>query len=462
MGIFIPDGDKNSSNQSPNGRRPAITAEDVEKRKKPQVIILGAGFGGLWAARQLANQPVDVMIIDRNNYHTFYPLLYQVGAAEVAPAEIADPVRDILRGKGNVDYCMSEVQTVDLDAKTVKTSGLVMPYDYLIVAMGSINNFYNIPCAAEYTFNLKSLENALALRNHILECFEEAAHETDPERRQRLLTFAIVGGGPTGVEFAGALSELFNGPLCKDYPMLEGQARILLIEAANSLLAGQPEKLSNYALRRLEKMGVQIMLNAAVTKVGPDQADLKDGTSIPTHTMVWTAGVSAAPQSKAWNLPLNRQGRVEVLPTLQAPGYPEVYVVGDMAEVKYKGKQLPMVAQPAIQEGVAAARNILRQVSGQDPEPFHYHDLGTLAVIGRNSAVADIAGLQLTGFLAWLIWAGVHIFNLIGFRNRVIVLIDWAFDYFFSERGIRLILPTPVEVKNREEAQPAEQKETIG
>ncbi len=407
-----------------------------------KVVIIGAGFGGLWAARTLARSPVDVLLVDRNNYHTFYPLLYQVGAAELEPEDIAYPVRSLLKKWPNVHFDMAEVRRVDLAAQTVMTADRIIHYDHLIFAIGSTFNFFGVPGAAEYAFPLKTLEQAIVLRNHILRCFERATREADALRRQRILSFAIVGGGPTGVEFAGALAELVCGPLVRDFPTLDfSQVHVMLFEAGESLLPGQPKPMSDYAQRRLRHMEVDIRLQAAVSQVTSEAVGLKDGTVIPAETVIWTAGVRGVPEAAAWGLPVTRNGQIVVLPTLQVSGHPEVYVVGDLARIEEAGPSLPMVAPVAIQQGVAAARNIVRQISGQAPTPFHYHDRGTLATIGRNAAVAYLWGRPFTGFLAWGLWLGVHIFNLIGFRNRFIVLINWAWDYIFYERGVRLILP---------------------
>ena len=406
-----------------------------------KVVIIGAGFGGLWAARTLAHSPVDVLLVDRNNYHTFSPLLYQVGAAELEPENIAYPVRSILKKWPNVHFDMAEVQRVDLAAQTVTTADRTSHYDHLIFAIGSTYNFFGVPGAAEYAFPLKTLEQAIALRNHVLRCFEQATREADALRRQQILSFIIVGGGPTGVEFAGALAELVCGPLVRDFPTLDfSQAHVMLFEAAESLLVGQPKPLGDYAQKRLRHMGVDVRLQAAVSQVTPQAVRLKDGTLIPAETVIWTAGVRGVPEAAAWGLPATRNGQITVLPTLQVPGHPEVYVVGDLARIEEE-PPLPLVAPVAIQQGAAAARNIVRQINGQAPTPFRYHDRGTLATIGRNAAVAYLQGHPFTGFLAWGLWLGVHIFNLIGFRNRFIVLINWAWDYIFYERGVRLILP---------------------
>ena len=409
---------------------------------RPRVVIVGAGFGGLWAARALAHAPVEVLLLDRNNYHTFFPLLYQVAAAELEPEEIAYPVRSIVRNLSNARFCMAEVKEIDFAARVVKTTERGIPYDFLILGIGSTAHFFGVPGAAEYAFPLKTLEQAVALRNHILCCFERAIQEPNAERRQRLLTFAILGGGPTGAEFAGALAELIRGPLMRDYRTLGVRdVRVVLLEAADSLLASFPERLRVYAPARLRKMGVDVRLQAMVNQITPESAQLKDGTIIPTGTVIWTAGVRGVLQASAWGLPTARNGQVLVEPTLQTRDHPEVYVIGDLAYVEQDGQPLPMIAPVAIQQGVASAQNIARQVKEQPPVPFRYHDRGTMATIGRNAAVTYLAGHAFTGFLAWLLWLGVHIFNLIGFRNRLFVLINWAWDYFFSERAVRLILP---------------------
>jgi NADH dehydrogenase len=407
------------------------------------VAVVGAGFGGLWAARSLARQPVDAVLIDRQNYHCFLPLLYQVAAAELEPEGIAYPVRSILRTLPNVQFVLAHVKGVDLDRRVLQTDGPPIPYDFLILATGSVSHFFGVPGAAEYAFPLKTLEQGMALRSRILCCFERAALEPDAERRRRMLTFTIVGGGPTGVEFAGALTELIHGPLAKDFPSLDvRQVRVVLLEAVDGLLPGQPERLRAYALARLSRMGVEVRLNATVSRITREAVHLKDGSAVPGETVIWTAGVQGDPLAQAWGLPVGRGGRVAVLPTLQLPGHPEVYVIGDLAYVEDGGRPLPMLAPVATQQAVAAVRNIGRQIAGQAPEPFHYRDPGTMVVIGRNAGAVHLRGRAFTGFIAWILWLGVHLVKLIGFRNRILVLIDWAWDYLFYERAVRLILPS--------------------
>jgi NADH:quinone reductase (non-electrogenic) len=409
-------------------------------RDRPRAVIVGAGFGGLWAARALARLPIEVLVLDRNNYHTFLPLLYQVAAAEVEPEDIVYPVRSILRKQPQVRFLMNEMNEIDLAARLVKTTDHVFPYDYLILALGSVSYFFGVTGAAEYAFQLKTLEQAIALRNHILCRFERALCVPEAERRRRMLTFAIVGGGPTGVEFAGALAELIRGPLMKDYPPLDfKEVRVVLLEAADRLLSGLPEHLHTYTVTRLCRMGVDVHLQAVVSQITPQAVHLKDGTVIPAETVVWTAGVRGEPLAQTGELPIARNGQVNILPTLQVPGQPEVYVIGDLAYVESGGRSLPMIAPAAIQEGEMAARNIARQLAGQEPLPFRYRDPGTMVTIGRNAAAVYLGGRAFTGFPAWVLWLSVHLFNLIGFRNRLLVLINWAWDYFFYERAVRLI-----------------------
>lgn len=414
----------------------------MTSQNRPRVVIVGAGFGGLWAARSLSRAPVDVLLIDRNNYHTFLPLLYQVAAAELEPEEIVSPVRSILQSLPNAEFALGDVASMDFASRTVRANGMEITYDYVIIAAGSTTHFYGVPGAAEWAFPLKTLEQGIRIRNHVLRCFERAVRNPDEAERRRLLTFAIVGGGPTGVEFAGALIELLRHPLVRDYPRLDfREARVILLEAADSLLPGWPQRLRDYALLRLRRMGVEIRLQATVSEIEAKAVRLKEGAVVPMETVIWTAGVRGEPHAATWGLPTDRSGRVRVLPTLQVPGHAEVYVIGDIAGLEDGGKLLPMIAPVAIQEGIGAAQNIRRQIGGRPPVPFRYHDPGMMATIGRNAAVVDLRGRAFTGFIAWLIWLNVHLFNLIGFRNRLIVMIDWAWDYFLYERAVRLILP---------------------
>lgn len=411
---------------------------------RPRVVIVGAGFGGLWAARALANAPVDLLLLERNNYHTFLPLLYQVAAAEVEPESIVYPVRSILRRQENIRFFMSEMTGLDLEARQVKTPDHIFSYDFLILAVGSTSHFFGVAGAAEYAFPLKTLEDGIALRNHILYCFERALYESDPETRRRMLTFAIVGGGPTGIEYAGALAELIRGPLRRDYPELNmHEVSILLLEATERLLPGWPEKLQRYTEHRLRKMGVDVRTNTMVSEISGVALTLKDGAPIPTETVVWTAGVRGVYVGADNRIPITRQARVEVLPTLQVPGYPQVYVIGDLAYQKDHDAPLPMIAPVAIQQGITAAENILRQLRREAPISFVYRDPGSMVTIGRNAAVVRLGKYTFTGFPAWVVWLAVHLYKLIGFRNRLLVLLGWAWDYLFFERTVRLIFPRP-------------------
>ena len=409
---------------------------------------MGAGFGGLWAARTLARAApdADVLLLDRNNYHTFFPLLYQVAAAELAPSDIAYPVRSILRRSPNVRFRMAEVTGVDLAARTVAIGSERIPYDHLVLALGSESNDFGVPGVAEHAFPLRWMDDAVPIRQHVLACLEAAADETDPERRRRLLTFVIVGGGPTGVEYAGALAELLYGPVKRDYPSLHAAGaagpRIVLVEAADRVLLAMPERLAAYARDRLARRRVDVRARAVVEAVSATEVRLKGGDTIPSATVIWTAGVKGDPRVAAWGLPTARAGRVPVQPTLQLTDHPEVYVVGDLAIVEANGQPLAQVAQVALQGGTHAAKNIARVLRGRAPTPFRYRDLGTMAVIGRNAAVADLGGRKkFTGFPAWMLWLGIHITWLIGFRNRALVLINWAWNYLLFGRSVRLILP---------------------
>lgn len=412
---------------------------------RPRVVIVGAGFGGLWAVKALAHSNADVTVLDRNNYHTFFPLLYQVAAAELEPEDIIYPVRSILRKYSNLRFMLGEVTRINFAEHTLDMDHApAVPYDYLVLSLGSEAHFYNVAGAAEHAFPLKTLEHAILLRNHILCCFERAVIEPDASRRKRMLTFIVVGGGPTGVEFTGALAELVHAPLARDYPGLDlRQVQIILLEATGRLLAGLPERLDTYAQERLARMEVDVQLNSYVNQITPHSVILKDGRIIPTDTVAWTAGVRGESLEKDWIKPLRANGLVDALPTLQLPDHPEVYLVGDMVHLEQDGQPLLQIAPVATQQGEWAARNILRQVNGDDPQPFRYRDPGMMVTIGRNAAAVQLAGHAFTGFPAWVIWLSVHLFKLIGFRNRLVVLLNWAWDYLFFERVVRLIMPIP-------------------
>lgn len=405
-----------------------------------RVVIIGMGFAGLKAARALAGKEVEVLVLDRQNYHLFQPLLYQVASANIEQEAIAYPVRAITRDWKNVEFRLAEVQGIDLDQRLVDTGDGPIHYDYLIVAAGAVTNFFGLDSVARSAHDLKYLSDAVDLRNHILTCFERALQEPDPARRAALLTFVIVGGGPTGVEFAGALAELVRHVLRRDYPALhDTPSRIILLDALEHVLGSYTPPLRAYAKRRLERIGVEVQLGAKVKDATPECVALEDGTQIPTHTLIWSAGVRAAPLAQTLPAEHAHAGRVVVKPDLSLPGHPEVFLAGDMAYVEQDGAPLPMMAPIAMQEGEYAAKAILKQMRGQSVEPFRYHDRGHMAVIGRGAAVAHIFGVNFRGFLAWVVWLLLHLMMLVGFRNRLVVLLGWAADYFTYDRKVRLI-----------------------
>jgi len=408
---------------------------------RPRVVIVGAGFGGLRAARALAGAPVDVLLLDRNNYHLFQPLLYQVAVAALPPSEIAYPVRSILRHQRNLEFRVVEVTGFDLARRVVRTSRGEMPYDHLIVASGAATNFFGLPDVAEHGFDLKGLPDALRLRNHVMRCFEDAIATADPEARKSLLTIAVVGGGPTGVEVAGAVSELLRRVLARDYRAIpKGEISVILLEAGTRVLATMPESLSDAAAASLKKLGVDVRFSAVVTAYDGATVRMKDGNHVAARTLVWAAGVSASPLTRGAGVPLHRSGRILVEPTLAVPGHPDVYVVGDAAYLETPAGVVPMLAPPAMQMGTAAARNVLRRLAGTPLLPFRYKDPGTMATIGRSAAVAVLGGLKFRGFAAWLIWLFVHLMQLVGFRNKLVVLVDWAWQYVFYQPASALIV----------------------
>ena len=416
----------------------------MSTQREPRVVIVGAGFGGLTATRRLAGEPVRVRLIDRNNYHLFQPLLYQVATAGLEPEQIAKPVRAILRGQQNLTFQMGEVIGIDLDSKKVELVDDEIEFDYLILAVGAQTAFFGLDQVEAHSLSLKELGDSIRLRNHILRRFEQAATEADPEVRRALLTFLVVGGGPTGVEMAGALSELIHLVLLKDYPELgEEDVHLLLAEAQAQLLPGFPEDLAAKAKSELEAKGVAVRTKLAIASYDGQVAETAEGDLIPTRTLIWSAGVKANDLVNQLDTPLAQSDRVRVEDTLQLPGHPRVYVVGDAAYREAEGRPLPMMAPVAIQMAERAVDNILRQVQGEDPRTFQYQDPGSLATIGRNAAVASIKGFKFSGFIAWVVWLVVHLIQLIGFRNRVLVLINWAWDYFFYDRAVRLITDVP-------------------
>lgn len=406
----------------------------------PRVVIVGAGFGGMQAAQSLAGSGADVLLIDRNNYNTFVPLLYQVAAAQIEPEKIAYPVRTILRGATNIRFLQADVKRVDFTHRIVETDNAVIAYDYLVLATGSQTQFLGVPGAAKHAFSLRTLEEAVALRNHIFRCFEQAAQDPDPVRRQRLLTFVIVGGGPTGVEMAGTLVELKRA-LRRDYPGLDlRDMQIVVVQSGDRLLANLPDRLGHYTARRLHQLGVKVHFHTRVSRVTAETVEFQTGSVLPAGTIVWAAGLEAAPPETAVVTQTACKQKLKVRQTLQLIDDAHVYAIGDVAYAEQNGKPLTGVAPEALQQGVAVARNLRRQIRGRSPKPFHYFNKGRLAIIGGYSGVGKIGPWLLTGFLPWLLWLSVHLVYLPGFRNRLLVLLSWLHVYGLGDRPVRLIL----------------------
>ena len=407
----------------------------------PHIVIIGAGFAGLETARGLANAPVRITLIDKNNHHLFQPLLYQVAIAGLLPSQIAQPVRTIFRNQKNLAFQMGEVTEVDLNDKYIRLNGSVIAFDYLVISAGARTNFFGFDTLEEHGLQLKDLDTAVKTRNHLLSMFEQASHEGDAEKRKAKLTFVIVGGGPTGVETAGALSELITHVMRKDFPRLDlKDAQVILLEAGPSLIAAYPDELREATLKLLRNKNVDIRLNTKMQDFNGQRVMLGDGSTIETQTLIWTAGAKAAEIIDSLGMEQASMGRVRVTPSLQLPLFPDAFVIGDAAFlVNGNGQPLPMLSTVAIQQGQAAAKNIRRMVEGKEPLPFHYKDPGLLATVGRNAAVARIFGISFSGFVAWVIWVFLHIYRIIGFRNRIIVMFNWAWDYFFYDNQVRLI-----------------------
>ena len=409
--------------------------------QKKRVVIAGMGFGGLRAAKALAGSNVELIMVDRNNYHLFQPLLYQVATAGLEQEAIAYPLRGLTRQWPSASFLLAEIVGVDLDGKTIQTDAGLIPYDYLIVAAGSRTNFFNMKSVETHAFDLKQLAQAEDLRNHILLMFEHASREQNPQRRAALLTFVIVGGGPTGVEFAGALRELIVYVLSRDYSTITAaETRIVLVEAADSLLTAMPADLRQYAQQKLCSMGVEVLLEKRVVGATAESVELHGGDVISSHTLLWSAGVAAAELAVHLNgVERGAAGRIVVQPGLNLKDYPEVFVIGDMACCVENGSPLPMMAPVASQQGTYAAEAILAREQGKTLPPFHYFDKGSMATIGRSSAVATAAGFKFRGYVAWLAWLLLHLYYLIGFRNRLVVMMNWTYAYWFQERQVRLI-----------------------
>ena len=407
---------------------------------KPHVIIIGAGFGGLEAAKVLTCEPVRLTIIDRTNYHLFQPLLYQVATAALSPADIAAPIRGVLSKYENVDVMLAEVQGIDVNAKTVKTTERELPYDYLILATGSRHSYFGHDEWEKLAPGLKSLEDAVEIRRRLLMAFEYADKIEDEECRKAAMTFVIVGGGPTGVEMAGAIAEIARYTLAKDYRHINpSHARIIVVEGGDRLLGGFPEDLSASALKQLQELGVEVILNDHAKNLSEEGLEVA-GKFIPCRVKIWAAGNTASFLGKSLGAPVDRVGRVMVDPDLTIPNHPEVMVIGDLANFPHQtGQPLPGVSPVAMQQGRHAARNILAMIEGQKPQRFWYWDKGSMATIGRNRAVADLRFIHLSRLPAWLAWLFVHVVFLVGFRNRIAVLFQWAWAYITFNKGARLI-----------------------
>jgi NADH:ubiquinone reductase (H+-translocating) len=427
---------------------------------KPHVVVVGSGFAGLLAVRTLNRYPVNITLIDRKNHHTFQPLLYQVATAGISPGEIAAPIRWILRGDRNVQVLLGEVLDFDLDRRVVKLTDLEIPYDYLVVATGASHAYFGHDEWEKLAPGLKTIEDALEIRRRVLLAFELAESQAARGEQHQPLNFVVVGGGPTGVELAGTLAEIARRVLTHEFRSIDPKsARILLLEGGPRILPVYAPDMSQSAERQLTKLGVEVHTSALVT--GMEAGSVMVGeTRIPAAVILWAAGVAASPLGKKLGAPTDRAGRVLVDPDLSLPGHPEVFAIGDLASLKdAKGKPVPGVAPAAMQQGTATGHNIGREVEGQPRKNFHYFDKGSLATIGRSAAVAEFGKIHISGFFAWLSWLFIHVFFLIGFRNRMIVLIQWAWSYLTYERGARLItgdstLPgfaESVEVKPKEQ-----------
>ena len=416
-----------------------------ESESLPSVYIVGGGFAGIEAARQLAGMPVQVTLLDRRNHHVFQPLLYQVATASLSPGDISAPIRSVLRDQKNCDVALAEVTGVDLEGRRLFVRGGYVSYDYLILAAGATHAYFGNDDWAEIAPGLKSLEDAIDLRRRILLAFESAEYEGSANARRAALTFGIVGAGPTGVELAGAIKEVAGKTIPEDYRHIDTRTtRVILFEAGDRILPAFPPKLSARAQRDLEGMGVEVQVNAPVTDIRPGEVHVGEEV-IPVRNVFWAAGVKASPIGESLGIPLDGSGRVIVGPDLTVPHHPEVFVVGDMAAATSadSNEPVPGVAQAALQMGRYAGRAIAARVAGtstpEDRSPFAYRDKGMMAIIGKARAVAAVGRLQIGGFLAWLLWGGIHIAFLIGFRNRVQVLLSWLWSWILNARDVRLI-----------------------
>ncbi|MFO0909416.1 MAG: NAD(P)/FAD-dependent oxidoreductase [Isosphaeraceae bacterium] len=421
----------------------------------PHVVILGGGFGGLRLAQRLRRDRVRITLLDRRNHHLFQPLLYQVATAALNPSDIASPIRRILRHQRNVEVLLAEATAIDVAGRCVRLEGGTIGYDRLVLATGATHSYFGRDEWEEFAPGLKTIDDALELRRRVLYAFEAAEKANDPATRAAWLTFIVVGGGPTGVEMAGALSEIARQTLAHDFRRIDPtQARVILLEGSSRVLPPYVPELSASAQRQLERLGVEVRVGARVTNIDAEGVSIGD-ERIGSRTVVWAAGVAASPLARSLEVPLDRAGRVLVEPDLSVPGHPEIFVIGDLAAVVQDGQPVPGVAPAALQMADQTAVNLRRSLAGKPTTPFHYHDKGSMATIGRASAVADFGRVKLSGLLAWLAWLFVHILFLIGFRNRFIVLFQWAWSYFTYDRGARLITGPPVETRPTESNTPS-------
>ncbi|MGE5244102.1 MAG: NAD(P)/FAD-dependent oxidoreductase [Betaproteobacteria bacterium] len=405
----------------------------------PRIVIVGGGFGGLDAARALARAPVAVTLIDRHNYHLFQPLLYQVATASLSPGDIASPIRWILRRQRNVEVLLADARAIDVAHRQLVLDRGSIGYDYLILATGATHAYFGHPEWEARAPGLKTLDDAVDMRRQVLLAFEAAEREPDPVEQRRLLTFVIVGGGPTGVELAGALAEIARQTLREDFRHIRPEtARILLIEGSPRILGTFAPELGAAARRALERLGVEVRTGSIVTRVD-EHGVQAGGEQIEAQTVLWAAGVAASPLVQSLGVPLDRAGRVPAEPTLAVPGHPEIFVVGDVCALQQDGKPLPGVAQVAKQGGRHAAKNVLRAINGEPLQPFRYRDYGNMATIGRGAAVGEPFGIEVSGWVAWVFWIFLHLFWLIGFRNRLAVMGEWAWAYVTFQRRVRLI-----------------------
>lgn len=420
----------------------AAATNQSAAQRRPRIVIVGAGFGGLAAAKALGGADADVTLVDRRNYHLFQPLLYQVATAGLSPAQIATPIRAVVADAANVRVLMGRVNGVDPARRVVRLEERELPYDYLVLATGARHSYFGRDEWEQFAPGLKKIDDATEIRRRILTAFEQAETESDPDKRRRLLNFVVIGAGPTGVEMAGAIAELARRALARDFRTIDPrQARIVLVEAGPRVLAAFPEKLSGWTARALEKLGVEVRLGKPVTACDADGVVVGD-ERIPAATIMWAAGVAASPAAKWLSAEADRAGRLKVLSDLSVPGHPDIFAIGDTAlSSDADGKPYPGLAPVAKQQGEYIARLLRARLAGKTPAgAFRYRDRGTMATIGRGAAIAKFSErLQVTGFIAWVLWGLVHIFFLIGFRNRFTVLADWLWSYVTFQSGARLI-----------------------